>query len=62
MPNRADAVGGRGWHAAGAPPSLPLERAAMRVRGPRLEIEVRVIRWVAEEVVEERKPGAQAVG
>ena len=34
----------------------------MGVRSPRLEIEMRVIRWVAEEVVEDRKPGAQAVG
>jgi hypothetical protein len=36
----------------------------MRVRCPRLEIEVRVSRWVAEDVVEdvvdERQPGAQA--
>jgi len=32
----------------------------MRVRSPRLEIELRVIRWVAEEVVDELQPGAQA--
>ena len=36
----------------------------MRVRGPGLEIEMRVSRWVAEHVVEdvvdERQPGAQA--
>jgi len=35
----------------------------MRMRSPRLEIEVRVSRWVAEDVVEdivgERQPGAQ---
>jgi hypothetical protein len=34
----------------------------MGVRGPRLEIEVRVSRRVAEEVVDDREPGAQAVG
>jgi len=34
----------------------------MGVRSPRLEIEVRVIRWVGEEVVEDGKPGAQTVG
>ena len=34
----------------------------MRVRGPRLEIVAHVSRWVAEEVVEDREPGAQAGG
>jgi hypothetical protein len=53
---------GRGWDAAGAPPPLPLERAAMGVRRPRLGIDVRVSRWVAEEVVDGGKPGAQVVG
>jgi hypothetical protein len=52
----------RCWHAAGAPPPLPLERAAMWVRSPRLEVDARVSRWVAEEVVDDREPGAQAVG
>jgi hypothetical protein len=55
-------MGGRGWHAAAAARSLPLKRAAMGVRGPRLEIERRVIRWVGEEVVQDRETGAQAVG
>jgi hypothetical protein len=59
-PDRAEAVGSRGLYAAGPALALPAERAAMRVRGPRLEIELRVIRWVAEEVVDERHPGAQA--
>jgi hypothetical protein len=54
-------MGRRGWHAARAPLSVPPEEAAMRVRSPRLAIEVRVSRWVAEEVVEDREPGAQAV-
>jgi hypothetical protein len=53
-------VSSRGLYAAGPALALPAERAAMRVRGPRLEIELRVIRWVAEEVVDERHPGAQA--
>jgi hypothetical protein len=34
----------------------------MGMRSPRLEIDVRVSRWVTEEVVEDREPGAQAVG
>jgi len=34
----------------------------MGVRSPRLGIVVRVSRWVAEEVVDDREPGAQAVG
>jgi hypothetical protein len=34
----------------------------MGVRGPRLGIDVRVSRWVAEEIVDDREPGAQAVG
>jgi hypothetical protein len=34
----------------------------MRVRSPRVEIDVRVSRWVAEEVVDDREPGAQTVG
>ncbi len=34
----------------------------MGVLGPRLEIGLRVIRWVAEEILGEREPGAQAVG
>jgi hypothetical protein len=55
-------VGGRRWDAAATARSLPLKRAAMGVRGPRLEIETRVIRWVGEEVVDDREPGAQAVG
>jgi hypothetical protein len=59
-PDRAQAVGGWGRDAAGAALALPTERAAMRVRGPRLEIELRVIRRVAEEVVDELQPGAQA--
>jgi hypothetical protein len=32
----------------------------MRVGSPRLETELRVIRWVAEEVVDELEPGAQS--
>ncbi|MGO9890244.1 MAG: hypothetical protein ACLP0L_20395 [Solirubrobacteraceae bacterium] len=55
-------MGGRGWHAAAAAGSLPLKRAAMGVRGPRLEIELRVILWVGEEVVDDREKGAHAVG
>ena len=55
-------MGGRGWDAAATARSLPVKRAAMGVRGPRLEIETRVIRWVGEEVVYDREPGAQAVG
>jgi len=55
-------MGGRGWHAAATAGSLPLERPAVGVRGPGLEIERRVIRWVGEEVVDDREPGAQAVG
>jgi len=55
-------MGWRGWHAAGAALALPVERAAMWVHRPRLEIKVRVSRWVAEEVVDDREPGAQAVG
>jgi len=61
-PDRAKAVGGRGWHAAGATLPLPPERAAMRVRSPTLESEMRVNGWVAKEVVDDREPGAQAVG
>ncbi len=34
----------------------------MGVRSPRLDIEMRVSRRVAEEVVDDREPGAQAVG
>jgi len=34
----------------------------MGVRSPRLGIVVRVSRRVAEEVVDDREPGAQAVG
>ena len=59
-PDRTQAVGRRGLDAAGAALALPVERAPMRVRGPGLEIELRVIRWVAEEVVDELQPGAQA--
>jgi hypothetical protein len=55
-------MSGRGWHAAGATRSLQPDRAAMRVRGPRLEIETRVRWWVAEEVLGDREPGAEAVG
>ena len=55
-------MGGWGWHAAATARSLPLERAAVGVHGPRLEIEMRVSRRVAEEVVDDREPGAQAVG
>lgn len=55
-------MGGCGRHAAATARSLPLERAAMGVRDPRLEIEMRVSRWVAEEVVDDREPGAHAVG
>jgi hypothetical protein len=55
-------VGGPGRHRAGAALALEAERSPMRVRCPRLEIEVRVSRWVAEHVVEdvvdERQPGA----
>ncbi len=57
-------MGGPGRHRAGAALALEAERSPMRVRCPRLEIEVRVSRWVAEHVVEdvvdERQPGAQA--
>jgi len=52
----------RSRHAPSAPLSLRLERAAMGVRSPRLEIVVRVSRRVAEEVVDDREPGAQTVG
>jgi hypothetical protein len=55
-------MGGKGRHAAATARSLPLKRAAMGVRSPRLEIEMRVSRWVGEEVVDDREPGAQAVG
>ena len=60
--DRAQAMCRWWWHAAAAPAPLPLERAAMGMRSPRLEIDVRVSRWVTEEVVEDREPGAQAVG
>jgi hypothetical protein len=50
---------GRRRHASRAPPPVPLERAAMGVCS---EIDVRVSRWVAEEVVDDREPGAQTVG
>jgi hypothetical protein len=55
-------MGGRGRHAAATARSLRLERAAMGVRGPRLEVKMRVSRWVGQEVVDDREPGAQAVG
>jgi hypothetical protein len=47
-------VGVWGRHAAGATLALPAERPAMRVHRPRLKIDVRVNRSIAEEVIDER--------
>lgn len=60
--DRAQAVRRRGRDAPSPPLALPTQRLAVRVRLPRLEIGVRVIRWVAQEVLGKRQPGAQTFG
>jgi hypothetical protein len=60
-PDWAKTMCGRRGNTPGTPLALPVRRAPMRVLGPRPGVDGRVSWWVAQDVIGERQPGAQAV-